>query len=85
MLHAQSSAHLNDDNGLMVGKVEPMISPITDRVDHAHARIHKGVENVRAGLELHTNRFQTLEQIIAMRDTQFERIQGMLLSSPAVS
>ena len=43
-------------------------------------RKNEGAKNVRAELELHTNRFQTLEQIIAMRDNQIERIQGMLTS-----
>ena len=43
-----------------------MISPITDRVDHSRARMNEGAENVRAELELHTNRFQTLEQISAI-------------------
>ena len=69
MLHAQSIAHLNDDHGLLAGRLKSMISPITDRVDHAHARMNEGAENVRAELKIHTNRFQHLEQIIAIRNS----------------
>ena len=42
--------------------------------------MNEGAESVRAEFEIHTNRFQTLEQIIAMRDIQIERIEGMLTS-----
>ena len=69
MLHAQSIAHLTDDHGLLTGRLESMISPITDRVGHAHTRMNAGAGNVCVELELHTNRFQMLEQTIAMRDT----------------
>ena len=85
MLYAQSIAHFNDDHGLLVGRLESVISPITDRVDHVHPQMNEGAENGRAEMENHANRLQMLEQMIAVRETQIERIQGMLASLTAPS
>ena len=56
MLHAPSVAHLNDDHALLSARLESMISPVTDRVDHAHARINESAENARAEFSNHANR-----------------------------
>ena len=85
-LHGQSIFHIEEDRGMLLGKLTSCVDALektnSDRSDGIHARINEGGENIRGELlatrDAVQSKFTELETEIALRDSRIDLMAGQI-------
>ena len=87
-LHGQSIFHIEEDRGMLLGKLTSAVDALektnVDRSNNIHARINEGGDNIRTELlatrDATASKFLELEAEIALRDSRIELMAGQIQS-----